>query len=69
MWFELADYDAYKRRVFWVRGHETQLAPLVKEISVDIDTIRLTQILRNEGSNRRQVLLFEGMLVLDVSQF
>ena len=43
----------------WVTGmwrkkiyHETQITPLVKEVTVDVDAIRLTQIPRNERSNR-----------------
>ena len=49
--------------------HEAQLAPLVQEIAVDIDTIRLTQILRNKSSYAWQVLFFQCMLILNVSQF
>ena len=28
--------------------HETELAPLIQEVAVDIDTIRLGQVLGNE---------------------
>lgn len=48
--------------------HKAELAPLVEEISVDIDTVRLTQILGYEGSYGGQELLFKRVLVLDVSQ-
>lgn len=48
------------------RHHKTEISPLVEEVSVYIDTIRLGQILRNECPNRGEILFFQCMLVLDI---
>jgi len=49
--------------------HKAQITPLIQEIPIDINAVRLTQILGNECSNRRQILFFQCMLILYVSQF
>lgn len=48
--------------------HVTQLAPLVQEVAVDVDTVRLAQVLGDEGADAGEVFLFQRVLVLDVSQ-
>jgi hypothetical protein len=46
--------------------HETQIPPLVQEIPVDVNAVRLAQILGDQSSDRGEILFFEGMLVLYV---
>ena len=48
--------------------HEAQIPPLIQEIAVYIDTVRLAQILGDQGADRGQILLFERVLILDVPQ-
>jgi hypothetical protein len=49
--------------------HETQIPPLVQEISIYVDTVRLAQILGDQGADGGEVLLFERVLILNVPQF
>jgi hypothetical protein len=49
--------------------HEAQLSPLVQEIPVHIDAVGLAEVLGDQGTDRRQIFLLEGMLVLYISQF
>lgn len=60
----------------WRRGeedrvayHEAKISPLVEEIPIDINTVRLAQVLRDNGPDGRQVFFLERMFVLNVSQF
>jgi hypothetical protein len=50
-----------------VKYHETQVSPLVQKIPVHVDTVRLAQIFRDQGSDRGEILFFEGVLVLYVA--
>jgi hypothetical protein len=49
--------------------HETQILPLIQEVSVNIYAVRLAQIFRDQGSNGRQILFFQGVFISNVSQF
>lgn len=46
--------------------HKTQITPLVKKISVDIDTIRLREIGGDQLPNSGEVDSFMLALVLDI---
>lgn len=48
--------------------HKTQVAPLVEEISVDIDTVRLRQILGDQLFDSRKVRRLFLISVADISQ-
>ena len=48
--------------------HEAQVPPLVQEIAVYVDAVRLAQILGDQGPDRGEVLLFERVLILDIPQ-
>jgi hypothetical protein len=53
-----------KERIY----HEAELAPLIQEIPVDIDTVRLAKIFRDESTDAGEVFLFERVRILDISQ-
>lgn len=55
-----------KRRKQRTLYHVAKLAPLVEEVTVHIDAVRLREIFRDESSNGGEVLLLECMLILDV---
>ena len=46
--------------------HETEIAPLVEEVAVDVYAVRLRQILGDEGAQGREVAGFECCVILDV---
>lgn len=48
--------------------HEAQVAALIEEIAVYIDAVRLAQILGDQSSYSREVLLLKTVLILDVPQ-
>lgn len=48
--------------------HEAEVSPLVQEVPVDIDAVRLAQVFGDQGPNGREILFFQGMLVLDIAQ-
>lgn len=43
------EHEREERRTY----HKAQIPPLIQEIPIDINAVRLTQILGNECSNRR----------------
>lgn len=44
------------------------MRPLAKKVPVHIDTIRLAQVLGDEGADGGKVLGFEFMLILNVAE-
>lgn len=48
--------------------HETQVSPLVQEITVDIDAVGFAQIFGDQSSNSGKILLLESMFVLNITQ-
>ena len=49
--------------------HKAQVTPLVEEIPVYVDTVRLAQIFGDQGADGGQVLFLKRVLVLNISQF
>lgn len=49
--------------------HEAEVCPLAQKIAVDIDAVRLTQVLGDESADGGQILGLKSMFVLDVAQF
>lgn len=44
------------------------MAPLVQEVPVDVDAVRLAEVSRYQGPDLRKVLLLQAVLVLDVPE-
>ncbi len=48
--------------------HEAKMAPLEQEVPIDVDAVRLAQVLGDQRPDGWQVLLLEAMFVLDIAQ-
>jgi hypothetical protein len=49
--------------------HITKVPPLVQEVPVDIDTVRLGEVFGDQLPDSRQIDLLLGSLVLHITQF
>lgn len=57
---------AQQKRNWRKAYHITQVTPLVQEVPVDVNAVRLAQVLGNQGPDGGEVLALQGVLILDV---
>ena len=53
----------------WIgTNHVAEVAPLVEEVPVDIDTVRFAEVFRDEGAYGGEEFFLQAVLVLDIAE-